>query len=103
MTPVLREVEKRLVLDAVVEKKLVVVALVVVELPVIKRLESMVEEAVERKPLVKPTVVEVETPQAVGVNGKVEPVPVASAAQPNLPAPSYVKTFPDWQTVNPPP
>ena len=41
-TPVLREVEKRLVLDAVVLKKLVVVALVVVELPVtIKSLPSV--------------------------------------------------------------
>ena len=50
-------VEKRLVELAVVEKRLVVVALVVVELPltnkfpVILKLESMVDEAVERKPL----------------------------------------------------
>jgi len=48
--------------EAVVEKKLVVVALVVVEFPVIVRFESMVEEAVERKPLKNPRVVEVETP-----------------------------------------
>ena len=51
-----------------VEKRLVVVALVVVELPftsrlpVILKLESMVELAVERKPCRKPSVVEVETP-----------------------------------------
>ena len=47
---------------AVVAKKLVVVALVVVEFPVIVRLASMVLEAVEIKPLSKPRVVEVETP-----------------------------------------
>ena len=64
----LPEVEKRLVDEAVVEKREVVVALVVVELPFTKRLpvilklESMVEEAVERKPCKKPRVVEVETP-----------------------------------------
>ena len=43
-------------------KKLVEVAEVVVELPVIKRLESMVDEAVEKKPWSKPKVVEVDTP-----------------------------------------
>ena len=59
---------KRLVEEAVVEKRLVVVAFVVVELPftsrlpVILKLESMVELAVERKPCRKPRVVEVETP-----------------------------------------
>ena len=64
----LPEVEKRLVDEAVVEKREVVVAEVVVELPFTKRLpvilklESMVEEAVERKPCKKPRVVEVETP-----------------------------------------
>ena len=57
-------------------KKLVVVAFVVVELPLTKRLpvilklESMVELAVERKPCKKPRVVEVETPHEVGVQGK---------------------------------
>ena len=54
---------------AVVEKKLVVVAFVVVELPVMIKLESMVEEAVERKPLRKPKVVEVELPQDCTVKG----------------------------------
>ena len=64
----LPEVEKRLVDEAVVEKREVVVGEVVVELPFTKRLpvilklESMVEEAVERKPCKKPRVVEVETP-----------------------------------------
>jgi len=58
----LKEEVKRLVDEAVVEKRLVVVALVVVELPVMIKLESIVEEAVERKPLRKPRVVEVETP-----------------------------------------
>ena len=64
----LPEVEKRLVDEAAVEKREVVVAEVVVELPFTKRLpgilklESMVEEAVERKPCKKPRVVEVETP-----------------------------------------
>ncbi len=53
---------KRLVEEAVVAKKLVVVAFVVVELPVITKLESIVEEAVERKPSKNPRVVEVETP-----------------------------------------
>ena len=52
----------RLVELAVVEKREVVVALVVVELPVMVRLASMVEDAVEIKPLRKPRVVEVETP-----------------------------------------
>ena len=45
-----------------VEKKEVEVAEVVVELPVIVRLELIVDEAVERKPCKKPRVVEVETP-----------------------------------------
>src|SRR3989338_11343506 len=57
-----RAEENRLVEEAVVEKRLVVVALVVVELPVIIKLESIVEEAVERKPCKKPRVVEVELP-----------------------------------------
>ena len=56
------EVPKRFVEEAVVEKRLVVVAFVVVELPVIIKLELIVEEAVERKPFRKPKVVEVETP-----------------------------------------
>lgn len=41
---------KRFVDEAVVEKRFVVVALVVVEFPVIIRLESMVEEAVDKNP-----------------------------------------------------
>ena len=59
--PMLPEVEKRLVDEAVVEKRLVVVAEVVVELSAMKP-PVKVEEAVERKPLRKPRVVEVETP-----------------------------------------
>ena len=58
--PVVKEVEKRLVEEAVVEKRLVVVAEVVVELVAVKLVK--VEEAVERKPFKKPSVVEVETP-----------------------------------------
>ena len=46
--------------DAVVEKKLVEVAFVVVELPTSK--VEKVEEAVENKPFKKATVVEVDTP-----------------------------------------
>ena len=59
-------------LDAVVEKKLVEVAEVEVELEAVKfwrvveevtrSVESMVDEAVERKPFKKPKVVEVELP-----------------------------------------
>jgi len=60
--PTVRSEEKRFVELAVVEKRLVVVALVVVELPVMSKLESIVELAVERKPFRKPRVVEVETP-----------------------------------------
>ena len=52
----------RLLEETGVEKELVEVAEVVVELPVIKRLESMVDEAVEKKPWSKPKVVEVDTP-----------------------------------------
>jgi len=59
--PMLPEVEKRLVDEAVVEKRLVVVALVVVDLSAIKP-PVKVEDAVERKPFRKPRVVEVETP-----------------------------------------
>ena len=59
----------RLVELAVVEKKLVVVAEVVV-LWLAKKPPVKVEEAVERKPLRKPSVVEVETPQVVGVQAK---------------------------------
>ena len=58
----LAAVEKRLVEEAVVENRLVEVAEVVVLFPVIIKLESIVELAVERKPLRKPRVVEVETP-----------------------------------------
>ena len=60
--PTVRSEENRFVELAVVEKRLVVVAEVVVELPVMIKLESIVEEAVERKPFNKPRVVEVETP-----------------------------------------
>lgn len=60
--PVVRLVEKRFVEEAVEAKELVVVAEVVVELPVMMRFASMVEEAVERKPFRKPRRVEVETP-----------------------------------------
>ena len=49
--PVFKLVEKRFVEEAVVEKRLVVVAEVVVELPVIIKLEFMVEEALDTKPL----------------------------------------------------
>ncbi len=80
-----RPAPKKFVVDAVVAKKLVVVALVVVECvavnlcnvvePVTRREESMVEEAVERKPLRNPRVVEVETPQEVGVQAKAPPLP----------------------------
>ncbi len=55
------EVVKRLVELAVVAKKLVVVALVVVLRSAIKP-PVKVLEAVERKPFRKPSVVEVETP-----------------------------------------
>lgn len=44
------------------EKRLVVVAFVVVEFPLIRRLAFIVEEAFERKPLSKPIVVVVDTP-----------------------------------------
>ena len=53
---------KRLEEEAVVEKREVVVAEVVVLFPVIKRLAFIVELEVERKPFRKPRVVEVETP-----------------------------------------
>ena len=55
-----RDDENKLVDDAVVEKKLVEVAFVVVELPTSK--VEKVEEAVENKPCKNPTVVEVDTP-----------------------------------------
>ena len=51
----------RLVEEAVILKKLVVVAEVVVDLSAIKP-PVKVEEAVERNPLSRPKVVEVETP-----------------------------------------
>lgn len=72
IVPVVSAVENRLVDDAVVLKKLVVVALVPVAVlkvkawrvvePVTRKLELMVDEAVEKKPLRSPRVVEVETP-----------------------------------------
>ena len=46
-----------------VAKKLVEVAFVEVELPLIKRLPLMVDEAFEMKPWKRPRVVVVETPQ----------------------------------------
>jgi hypothetical protein len=49
--PAFRVVAKRLVEDAVVEKRLVVVAFVVVEFPLMVRFPT-VEEAVRRIPLV---------------------------------------------------
>ena len=55
--PTLRVLEFKALL-----KRLVVVAFVVVLFPVMMRFESMVEEAVERKPFNNPRVVEVETP-----------------------------------------
>lgn len=65
-------------------------------LPVVVALPMIVVEPTESKPLVKPTVVEVETPYAVGVNGKAAPpelvgvvvaitLPVESTAR-NVPA-----------------
>lgn len=74
-------VKNKLVDEAVVEKRLVVVAEVVVELPVMIKLESIVEEAVERKPLRKPRVVEVETPHDVGVHEKVPEPPVGQVVR----------------------
>ena len=55
-----RDDENRLVDEAVVENKLVVVAFVVVELPTSK--VEKVDEAVEKSPFRKATVVEVDTP-----------------------------------------
>lgn len=70
--PKLAAVAKRLVDEAVVEKKLVVVAEVPVALekvkfwsvvePVTRKVELIVDEAVEKKPFSNPMVVEVETP-----------------------------------------
>ena len=60
--PIFPVVENKEVDEATEEKKLVEVEFVEVELPVIVKLASMVEEAVERKPLRKPRRVEVETP-----------------------------------------
>ena len=54
---------------------------VVVELPVIRRLLFIVEEAVERKPLRNPRVVEVELPQEVGVHEKVPEPPVGQVVR----------------------
>ena len=74
-----------------VENKLVVVALVVVELPVMRRLPAMVEEAeFEMKPASKPRIVEVETPHEVGVQAKGAPelVPQAVPMLERVPAES---------------
>lgn len=68
-----RREEKRLVDEAVVEKKLVVVALVPVAVVKVKPLVK-VDEAVERKPFKSPIVVEVETPYDWTVKGKGEPL-----------------------------
>ena len=63
-----------------------VVALVVVELPVIRRLPAMVEEAAfEMKPVLKPRIVEVETPHEVGVQAKGSPEPPMIELQPKRP------------------
>ena len=56
-----------------------------------------VEEAVEMKPLKKPRVVEVETPQLVGVQAKAAPE-LSSASQPKTP-PAQVRTLLLWQVV----
>ena len=50
--------------------KVVEVADDVVAFPVTIKVPLMVEEALVRRPLVKPMVVEVEFPYVVGVNGK---------------------------------
>ncbi len=81
--PMVAEFEKRLVVEAVVAKRVVVVALVVVDLSATKP-PVKVEEAVEMKPLKKPRVVEVETPQDCTVQAK-EPAPPSSTSQPNRP------------------
>jgi hypothetical protein len=65
-----------------------VVAFVVVESPLTMRFAFIVDEALEMKPLKRPIVVVVETPQVWTVNGKLLEEPVWSVAQPNLPAPS---------------
>lgn len=75
----------RLVEEAVVEKKLVVVAFVVVLFPVMIRLESMVEDAVERKPFKKPKRVEVDTPQDCTVHEKVPEPPVGHVVRQTSP------------------
>ena len=76
--PTVSSDEKRFVDDAVVAKKFVVVALVVVELPVIVKFPRIVDEAVEIKPPVR---VETEPPQIV----EVEVVP-------NLPQPNTLRS-----------
>src|SRR3989344_3257763 len=84
--PTVSNEENRLVELAVVENKLVVVALVVVELPVMRRLPAMVEEAeFEMKPALKPRIVEVETPQDVGVQANGSPEPPMIELQPKRP------------------
>ena len=79
--------------------RLVVVAAVVVERSA-RKPPVKVELAVEIKPWKKPNVVEVETPQAVVVQAKAEPL--WSAAQPKTP-PEYVKTLPAVQVERPKP
>src|SRR3989344_75572 len=73
--PTVRSEEKRLVELAVVEKRFVVVALVVVEFPEMVRLAEIVDEAWEMKPLPKISLVEVELPSVPGVQAKASPPP----------------------------
>src|SRR3990167_4683412 len=80
--PTVSNEENRFVELAVVENKLVVVALVVVELPVMRRLPAMVEEAeFEMKPASKPRIVEVETPHEVGVQANESPLSLPPLGQ----------------------
>ncbi len=74
--------------------RLVVVAWVVVERSAMKP-PVKVEDAVERKPCKKPRVLEVETPQEVGVQANGAPVPAPSSiSQPKRPL-AQVKTLLD--------
>ena len=61
----------------------------------------MVDDAVDRKPLRKPRVVEVETPHEVGVQAKDEPV-LSSVSQPKIP-PVQVTKEPEAQVERPKP
>lgn len=61
----------------------------------------MVDDAVERKPWRNPRVVEVETPQDVGVQAKRAPV-LSSVSQPKMP-PVQVTKEPEAQVARPKP